>query len=447
MSSQVAAISAVLIGLALAAPAGLGRADTKPGDVITAANAERVRGLVPEELLPFTIESFPKLQMKIVETASYPVHPKYLEATVKYACQAALGPKGELLNYTAGQPFPFSEWAKEATGHRCDLTPDDPQVGAKLAWNFNFRWQAGGTYLPHTGQSYWRGKGDNTWKIAQGEYRRTYFSHRADLLPETTELVPGTELEWAEYNETVDPFDLRGQRFLIYRYKNAHLKDDDIWTYVPSLRRVRRVPATQRADSLFGSDFTFEDLFLFSGYVWEHDWAFEGDPTVLAAMDTQRECFPRNIPGWRPDRIAQIGTEEQFFACEFGPYRALPFIGETWQKRVAVKLEQTPKNATHPYKRRLLWYDKETFSPIMALAYDRDGNPFRVSWYVGKWSETSGIEADHGKFVNHMAASMVVNVREKLSNLFLAFSSNVQTFSAEDSLKYFDTTRLKTEGR
>jgi len=447
MKIRGGAICGVIAIAAIAVQAGTSRADVKPGDVIHAANREAVRGLVPDELMPYTVESFPELAMTIVEPAEYPVHPKYVEATVKYACQASIGPKGELVGFTAGQPFPFSEWAKQATRHKCDLTADDPQIGIKLAWNFNFRWQAGGVHLPHTGQSFWRGKGDNTWKVAQGEYRRTYFSYRADLLPETTELVPGTELEWAEYNETMAPFDMRGQRFLIYRYKNAHLKDDDIWTYVPSLRRVRRVPASQRADAIFGSDFTFEDLFLFSGYVWEHGWAFEGDPTVLAAMDTRRQCFPRNLPGWNASKIAALGDDDAFFACKFGPYRALPFVDETWQKRVTVKLEQTPKSATHPYSRRLLWYDKETFSPLMSLAYDREGKPYRLTWYIGHWSENSGIDGDKGKFVNHMAASMVVNLRDELSNLFLFFTANTQTFSAQESLKYFDTTRLKVEGR
>jgi hypothetical protein len=437
----------VIALLAVTGLAAASHADVKPGDVVTAKNAQQVRGLIPDELVPFTIENFPDLDMKIVATESYTPHSKYVEATVKYACQAKLGPKGELLNYTAGQPFPYSEWAKAATEHKCDLTADDPQIAVKLAWNFNFRWQAGGTHMPHTGQSFWRGKGDNTWKIAQGEYRRTYFSHRADLLPETTELVPGTNLEFAEYNETVAPFDIRGQRFLVYRYKNAVEKDDDIWAYIPSMRRVRRLASSERADSLFGTDFTFEDLYLFSGHVWEHDWKFEGDPTVLAPMDSRRTCFPRNVPGWKPDEIARLGDDAQFLECKWGPYSALPFVGETWQKRTAVRLEQRPKRANHPYSRRLLWYDKETFSPLMAISWDRDGKPFRVSWYVGRWSENTGIASDRGTRVNHMAASMVANVRDHLSNLFLFYTANAKRYGADESLRYFDTTRLKAEGR
>jgi len=422
-------------------------ADVKPGDVISAQNADAVRELIPAELHAHTIDGFADLKMNVVAPADYPVHPKYVEATVAYACQASIGQNGELVGYTAGQPFPYSEWAKEATGHKCDLSADDPQMGAKLAYNFQQRWQAGGTHMPHTGQSFWRGQGDNTWKIAQGEYRRTYFSNRADLLPETTELVPGTNLEFAEYNETAAPFDMRGQRFLVYRYKSELGKEDDIWTYVPSLRRVRRVPANQRADSLFGSDFTFEDLYIFSGMVREHHWAFEGEPVVLAAMDSSRNCFPRNLPSWNPDGIAALGDDEAFFACPFGPHRALPFVDESWQKRTTVRLEQKPRSESHPYSRRLVWYDKETFSPLMALAYDREGRPFRLNWYVGRWSENTGIEGDAGKFVNHMAASGVVNVRDGLSNLFLFYTANSRAFDAKESLKYFDTTRLKVEGR
>ena len=154
-----------------------------------------------------------------------------------------------------------------------------------------------------------------------------------------------------------------------------------------------------------------------------------------------------NVPGWKPDGISELGDDEQFFACKFGPYRALPFVDETWQKRTAVKLLQTPKRVGHPYSRRLLWYDKETFSPLMAISFDREGKPFRIHWYIGRYSENSGIEGDQGTFVNHMAASMVVNVRDQLSNLFLFYTANARPFTAAESLKYFDTTRLKAEGR
>ena len=174
-----------------AAAAEIAVADVKPGDVVTAANKEKVHGLIPDEIYAYAVEGFPDLEMKIVEHQDYPVNPKYVEATVKFACQAQVDADGKLTHYTAGQPFPFSEWAKEATGHKCDLTPDDPQFALKLAWNVNYRWQGGsGFNIPHWGFANMRNYGRETWRISQGEYRRTYFSARADLLPETTELEP-----------------------------------------------------------------------------------------------------------------------------------------------------------------------------------------------------------------------------------------------------------------
>jgi uncharacterized protein DUF1329 len=206
---------------------------------------------------------------------------------------------------------------------------------------------------------------------------------------------------------------------------------------------VKRISASQKADSVQGTDFTYEDFYLFSGYVWDHDWKLLGDEEVVAPMDSDRKCFPLNVPGWKPDEFGELGTREQFEECAFGPYRALPFVGEKWQKRTAIKLEQRPHRQGHPYSRRILWIDKETYSPLMAISYDQAGKPFRIGWYIGRWSENSGIAGDSGRFVNHHAASMVVNLRDNVSNLFLFFSANSRPIDAAATQSYFDTTRLK----
>ena len=52
--------------------------------------------------------------------------PPFKTATEKYASQVSLNEKGELQNYVAGQPFPL-------------LDANDPQVAAKVMWNFSFR--------------------------------------------------------------------------------------------------------------------------------------------------------------------------------------------------------------------------------------------------------------------------------------------------------------------
>jgi hypothetical protein len=436
--------SLALAVLALAFAPGA-RADVSPGDVITAANKEKVRGLIPDEFYTYAIQNFPDLNMKIVESKDYPVHPKYVEATAQFACQAHIDADGKLVNYTAGQPFPYSEWAKEATHHKCDLTPDDPQFSLKLAWDVNFRWQGGsGLNLPHWGFANLRNNGREEWRLSQGEYRRTYFSARADLLPETTELEKGTNVEWAEFFDVKSPFDLRGTMFLLYRYRDN--KADDTWAYIPALRRVRRIAATQKSDSLLGTEFTLEDFYLFSGYVWDHNWEYKGEKPMLAIPDSGRTCFPKDSGETEARGMARLGTEQEWHECRFDPYGVLPMVGESWQKREAFELDDVPKQSGHPYSRKKIWYDKETMAPGLAVAYDRGGKPFKILGLVGRWSETSGIAENKGRDVMLGSAVMIVNLQSTNSNLGQFDGANAMEFSVAESKRYYDTTKLKVEG-
>lgn len=428
---------------------GLSQADVVPGDTITASNKEKVKGLIPDELYPFAVEDFADLEMHIVAGEDYPPHPKYVEATVKHACQATLDEKGLIQNYTAGQPFPYSEWAKAATHHACDLKPSDPQFALKLAWNVNYRWQGGsGLNLPHWGFSSMRNRGKETWRISQGEYRRTYFSHRADLLPATSQLEEGTDVEWAEFFDVKTPFDLRGTMFLLYRYTTD--KEDDTWAYIPALRRVRRIAATQKSDSLLGTEFTLEDFYIFAGYVWDHQWEYKGESTKLAPMNSKRTCFPSVIgeeEATRETGMTRLGKEEEWEACSFGPYGALAFDGETWQKRSVFQLDDIPKQKGHPYSRKKIWYDKETMMALYAMAYDRAGKPYRILNVVLKWSEDSPSQWNKGKQVLNGNSIMIVNVQNEVSHVSQFDNANAASFSIKESKKYYDTTKLKRRGR
>ncbi|MDJ0851380.1 MAG: DUF1329 domain-containing protein [Myxococcota bacterium] len=436
----------IVIFSLLALPPGAvdSTADVEPGEVITSTTREKLRGLVPDEVYAFAIEGFEDLSMEIVTSRSYPPHPKYVEATRAYACQASVDEQGNLVGYTAGQPFPFSEWAQEATNHACDLSLDDPQLGIKLAWNVNYRWQGGGLNLPHWGFSYMRKRGKEVWRIAEGEYRRTYFSHRADLLPETHQLEPDTEVEWAEFFDVKAPFDLRGTMFLIFRYVTG--KEDDTWAYIPALRRVRRIAATQKSDSLLGTEYALEDFYAFSGYVQDHRWQFQGETVLLATMSSSRECFPSNFgrkEALRVEGMTRLGKREEWFGCRFDPYGALPFVDETWEKRTVFQLDDVPRQEGHPYSRKKLWYDKETMAPMGAVIYDRAGKVYKLLGHIGRWSEDSEHPSNRGRFVLNGVAFMVVNVQTGNSNVVQFFNANAHAFGTKESLKYYDASRLK----
>ncbi len=53
------------------------------------------------------------------------------------------------------------------------------------------------------------------------------------------------------------PADVKGTAMLIYDYGD---KSDDIWIYLPALRKVRRVVSTEKSKSFMGSEFSNADM-------------------------------------------------------------------------------------------------------------------------------------------------------------------------------------------
>ncbi len=53
------------------------------------------------------------------------------------------------------------------------------------------------------------------------------------------------------------PPDVKGTTFLVWKYP---AKDDDRWIFIPALKLVRRIAASDRRSSFVGSDFTYEDI-------------------------------------------------------------------------------------------------------------------------------------------------------------------------------------------
>ncbi len=59
--------------------------------------------------------------------------------------------------------------------------------------------------------------------------------------------------------EYQSPASVRGTAFLTYDYAEDG-REDDLWLYLPELRRTRRIAASERGQSFLGTDFTYENL-------------------------------------------------------------------------------------------------------------------------------------------------------------------------------------------
>jgi hypothetical protein len=71
-----------------------------------------------------------------------------------------------------------------------------------------------------------------------------------------TKLYDGGKTEKRIYR-FLSPADVQGTGILVYDYAD---KPDDVWIYLPALRKTRRVVSSQRSQSFMGSEFSYGDL-------------------------------------------------------------------------------------------------------------------------------------------------------------------------------------------
>ncbi|MFQ5829722.1 MAG: outer membrane lipoprotein-sorting protein [Candidatus Methylomirabilia bacterium] len=120
------------------------------------------------------------------------------------------------------------------------------------------------------------------------------------------------------------PPDVREMTFLVWKYPG---RDDDRWLYIPALKLVRRIAASDKRSSFVGSDFSYED-----------------------------------VSGRDPEEDAHKLLREER-------------LGE----RSAYVVESVPKDpGSVDFGRKLSWIDKATWLPLKEEYYDRRGELARV---------------------------------------------------------------------
>jgi hypothetical protein len=79
---------------------------------------------------------------------------------------------------------------------------------------------------------------------------------RQRKLAMATKLYDGGKTEKRIYR-FLAPDDVKGTGVLVFDYENDA---DDVWVYLPALRKTRRIVSSQRSQSFMGSEFSYADL-------------------------------------------------------------------------------------------------------------------------------------------------------------------------------------------
>jgi hypothetical protein len=79
---------------------------------------------------------------------------------------------------------------------------------------------------------------------------------RSRQISMATKLFDGGKTEKRIYR-FLSPADVKGTGVLVYDYET---QADDVWVYLPALRKTRRIVSSQRSSSFMGSEFSYGDL-------------------------------------------------------------------------------------------------------------------------------------------------------------------------------------------
>ena len=88
----------------------------------------------------------------------------------------------------------------------------------------------------------------------------------------------------------LSPADVKGTGFLTYDYDDSS-KDDDQWLYLPALKKVKRIAASDKSSSFMGSDFTYADMS--SPNIEDYDYKIMQETDVKGDKVWQIESIPK----------------------------------------------------------------------------------------------------------------------------------------------------------
>lgn len=334
-------------------PASEAAAGSPPpvGTVINSTNWQKYKEFLP----PFAQHSWIGAGgIKLPASASITVGPyvsvpppkKFMALTEKYAGSVTLRqlPSGGFLpeNYVAGYPFP---------------NPSGPNAAIQVVYNFYYQYKP---WVSHRGivagfniDRYGNKSPNGAWQV---NFR---FKHLADVgmpldLPGAppnvfqTQYLQQTEPEQSKYTGVLTSF------------PDDPSKEENLFIYIPALRRSLRSSASSRCSPALGGDVVRDD---FSG-------GFNGIPSEFYAI--MKNANAKML--WIMPMAIKSPPVTDYYQLHFGFPK--PAVGK-WSLRPAYEVELRPIPSKLPgycYPRKILWFDKQTYMPIATEIFDVDNH-------------------------------------------------------------------------
>jgi Protein of unknown function (DUF1329) len=353
--SSVTATVAALVITALGFFSAPGFAQVKPGEMIGADSANKVRDIVSPGVFYKVSHG---MQMKIVPSSRIDWPPPYKDATEKYSEQVRLSnDHRSIVGYVAGQPFPL-------------IDPNDPYVATKVIWNNVFRPITSDDYdlRFYDCDSAFEQRGPQTKQIEYfqiGHYAGYDLVGRTEVepIPTDTDFKTTNRMWLFALYPILAPQEIRGTGFIRWRYQDPR-RGDDIWSLDAGSRRVRRInESIMSSSTASGTSAHSWDPDHYSGFnpkTEQYNYKFLGEKNMLGCVHAEHS----------PE--ARCPTDGGTSACP-----------EAWEMRHMYVIEALPDRSriNSIDSRTIIYMDSEMWFEPYIDTYDRQGRLFRSHIY------------------------------------------------------------------
>jgi Protein of unknown function (DUF1329) len=322
-----------------------------PGTIITHQNWQKYRQFMSEGLIAlFDGKRFWRLpadlRIEVGPTISIPLPKRYLDDTARYASQVRLTrmasggyvPAG----YVAGLPFPHP------------LEGDPALRGQRIFWNSYYRYQPRVQWAPTFTYTL-----DKFGNMTQTSEVKTVLSQLAFLSDvEFPRTVPDADgFYFVKFNQQIAPEQGKYSTILDLIPEDPS-KLDELYEYVPTLRRSLRLSQAARCAPVFGGDYLIDDES--DGppglpQLFQIDYL--GDKQVLTLEHANPASFDA------PGGPTQLNGDYYYpGSIGFAPFPK-PAMGK-WELRdtYVIALQRLPAFAKdYCYSRRVMYVDKENY--------------------------------------------------------------------------------------
>jgi hypothetical protein len=350
-----AKVSGVMLGALLAAlfmfnrSAGAqGEGAIPDGTTITMQNWQQYKQFIPSGMQEFFKGTYfwklpPDFQMVVGPTHHYEPPQAFQEYTKKYSGQVGIqtAPDGKhiLTGYVSGSPFP---------------NPTDPMKGWKILVDLWYQYYPEIFCTPHAHVRFMDRFHNVTAETFINIYRQ--MDHIGDAgYPITDPASAGTQV--TEYLQITEPEQARYTAQLTIYYSDF-AKEEDLFLFVPALRRSLRLSAAARCSPVIGSDYTQDDARpnLFNTTPARFDATFLTDQQILSLTKSEAKLY---------------GNFDNYYPTVWFPK---PVIGK-WELRSVHVLDARripSQQKGYCYGKKIMWVDGETYDTLWEDLYDEN---------------------------------------------------------------------------